>query len=322
MSNTQYLLALPRLRIQHANCISSPLTWGFPSMSAFVGWMQALIRKLPEHLDLEFDAVGIICHQHELQTDKDYVHRFNLTRNPVDKSGKTAAIVEEGRIHLEVTLLLSASGSSCLGSDEDRQKVADEVADLVAGMRIAGGSVLASSASPQLLMFSEDDEKQSVLFRRLRYQWLPGFALVLRDDLLQGHCEAMRSVKPKTTLLDAWLDLSRFNHECVEVDAEKEEPSFEWKVRQKPGWLVPLPVGYGALSQLYEPGQVAKTRDSETPFRFVETLYSMGQWVSPHRINSIDEIMWYVHNDEEQGLYRLNNDYADLAAKANEKGIE
>ena len=31
------LLVLPRLRIQNANAISSPLTHGFPSMTAFLG---------------------------------------------------------------------------------------------------------------------------------------------------------------------------------------------------------------------------------------------------------------------------------------------
>jgi len=32
-----HLLVLPRLRIQNANAISSPMTWGFPAMSAFIG---------------------------------------------------------------------------------------------------------------------------------------------------------------------------------------------------------------------------------------------------------------------------------------------
>ena len=38
-----------------------------------------------------------------------YVRNFNLTRNPVDKDGSTAAIVEEGRMHLQITLVLAVS---------------------------------------------------------------------------------------------------------------------------------------------------------------------------------------------------------------------
>ena len=38
------LLVLPHLRIQNANAISSPLTHGFPSMTAFLAGMGQLIN--------------------------------------------------------------------------------------------------------------------------------------------------------------------------------------------------------------------------------------------------------------------------------------
>ena len=40
-----HLLVLPRLRVQNANAISSPLPHGFPAMTAFLGLMWALERK-------------------------------------------------------------------------------------------------------------------------------------------------------------------------------------------------------------------------------------------------------------------------------------
>ena len=43
---TQAILVLPHLRIQNANAIGSPLTHGFPSITAFTGVMWALQRKL------------------------------------------------------------------------------------------------------------------------------------------------------------------------------------------------------------------------------------------------------------------------------------
>ena len=46
------LLVLPRLRIQNANAISSPLTWGFPAITAFTGLMTALKRRLVSHHEL------------------------------------------------------------------------------------------------------------------------------------------------------------------------------------------------------------------------------------------------------------------------------
>ena len=102
------------------------------------------------------------------------------------------------------------------------------------------------------------------------------------------------------------LDLAALHIE-PETDAQGHA---DWRYRRSPGWLVPLPVGYGALSEAYEPGQVANARDSETPFRFVESLYSLGQWLSPHRITTPDSLMWLYQTDEDHGLYLCTNEYA------------
>ncbi|MBS1209700.1 MAG: CRISPR-associated protein Csy2 family [Proteobacteria bacterium] len=73
---------------------------------------------------------------------------------------------------------------------------------------------------------------------------------------------------------------------------------------------MPIPVGYGALSGLYPPGAVANARDATTPFRFVESLYSIGEWLAPHRLQSPQQLLWYADTDVEAGHYRVRNDYA------------
>ena len=320
MSEVRHLLVLPRLRVQNANAISSPMTWGFPAMSAFIGLMHALERKLPEHLAMEFQQVGVVCHDHEAQITEDGFSRaFHLTRNPVDKSGSTAAIVEEGRIHLEVSLIFAVDGASCVASKEERPFVAQEIEDIVRGMRIAGGSVMPGLSGlqrrqkPFMVALDDDHEVQAEQFKKLCLRCLPGFALVGRDDLLQQRVREMREENRGATYLNAWLDLSRINHECRrEISADEngdDQEQVHWEIRQKPGWLVPMPVGFGALTRLHEPGEVARTRDVSTPFRFVESLYSIGQWVSPHRLECPEQLLWYVDNDLESGLYRLNNDF-------------
>ena len=62
--------------------------------------MWALQRKLAQAgVPLQLQGVGVVCHHHQEQVTQGYVRNFNLTRNPVDKDGSTAAIVEEGRMH-------------------------------------------------------------------------------------------------------------------------------------------------------------------------------------------------------------------------------
>ena len=79
-----HILVLPHLKVQNANAISSPLTHGFPSITAFLGLMWALERKTRAlGLEIEFNAVGVVCHDHDEQiNDEGFVHSFRLTRNP------------------------------------------------------------------------------------------------------------------------------------------------------------------------------------------------------------------------------------------------
>ena len=45
------------------------------------------------------------------------------------------------------------------------------------------------------------------------------------------------------------------------------------------------------------------------PFRFVESLYSIGEWIGPHRLQKPQDLLWYADSQPEQGLYRCRNDY-------------
>ena len=321
------LLVLPRLRIQSANAISSPLTWGFPSMTAFVGLMHALQRRLPADLRLKLHGVGVICHHFEAQATRDgYVHTFHLTRNPVDKDGSTAAIVEEGRIHLEVTLVFGATGGAATAADQgQRDHVAATAADVLAGMRVAGGSVLpppdksTRHGAPRLVPLGSDPADRVRQFRQLRRTWVPGFALVSRDDLLLQRAAELSATQPDASLLDAWLDSCRLKHRAEQsstMDAKTgaHTVTVEWSIARAKGWIVPIPVGYGALSAVLAPGTVQSARDDGVPFRFVESLYSLGQWISPHRLQSAQDLLWSGHTDAERGLYRCVNSFAGAPA--------
>jgi CRISPR-associated protein Csy2 len=63
------------------------------------------------------------------------------------------------------------------------------------------------------------------------------------------------------------------------------------------------------LGDLHDPGSVANARDATTPFRFVESLYSMGEWIGAHRLRSAQDLLWYSDSQPEEGLYRCRNDY-------------
>lgn len=74
--------------------------------------------------------------------------------------------------------------------------------------------------------------------------------------------------------------------------------------------MVPIPVGYGALGELHAPGSVANARDARTPFRFTESVYSVGQWIAPHHLHTAEQLLWYADHVPDTGLYRCRNDFA------------
>ncbi|MEG0923113.1 MAG: type I-F CRISPR-associated protein Csy2 [Comamonas sp.] len=335
----QAILVLPHLRVQNANAISSPLTHGFPSITAFTGLMWALQRKLKQaQIPLQLLSVGVVCHHHQEQVTQGYVRTFNLTRNPVDKDGSTAAIVEEGRMHLQVSLVFAvaeplvpgAASSLVQGAEDHMQEWAERVGDIAAQMRVAGGTLLPSrpmpgkTVRPWMALLPEDPKQRAENFRRWRRQWLPGFALVARDDLLAERLVYLRKTDASATLLDAWLHAARFNHEVLPPTDAK--PAVDGKVRwgdplrpKGSGWTVPIPVGYTALSPRHAPGVVGNARDASTPLRFVESVYSLGDWISPHRLSDVQQLLWRTEVDEAQGLYRCCNDYQPH--KANEPAL-
>ena len=312
------VLVLPRLRVQNANAISSPMTWGFPSITAFIGLMHALARRLPSDSGLEFRGVGVICHDYEAQvTEGGYTRAFHLTRNPVERDGSTAAIVEEGRIHLDITLVFLVNLAASRWAETERQQLARKVSNVVAEMRIAGGSVLPPLpgspryvARPELRLLPDAEGERSDDFRRMSRRWLPGFALVARDELLHTRLAQLNKTDASATVLDAWLDLSRLNHRAtravrVEDKTGATSEAIEWVTERPKGWTVPIPVGYAALSELHAAGTVGSARDMTTAFRFVESVYSIGQWVSPHRLKDVNDLLWYSQYDDDNGLYRM-----------------
>ena len=270
----------------------------------------------------------MICHHHQEQTTQGYVRSFNLTRNPVDKDGSTAAIVEEGRIHLDISLVFSVSEIRTAdtvpkllrGNETDTQKWANTAGDVLAQMRrrrqpVAFPSRTWPARASWLAVLADDPQERDRQFRQWRRQWLPGFALV--DVMI---CWLTGCVVPRARSADvpadAWLHASRFNHEPVPLqDGEpapadgKQRWADPWRGAGS-GWIVPIPVGYAALSPLHEAGSVLNARDAATPLRFVESVYSLGEWISPHRLAHLEQLLWRAETDEALGLYRCRNDYA------------
>ena len=48
----------------------------------------------------------------------------------------------------------------------------------------------------------------------------------------------------------------------------------------------------------------------------MESVYSLGEWVSPHRLPSVQALLWHAETDQEKGLYRCRSGYQPAGTDA------
>ena len=286
------ILLLPHLRIQNANALSSPYTFGFPAMTAWLGAAHALQRKLvTEGFNaLRFDRVGVVCHSMNLQTHKgrsDFVHSIIGTGNPLDKNGERPSFIEEARCHLDVSLVIETDG---IDKDDEDRLMPLLTQFLHCQMKMAGGDII-SFGQPEFLKIDQAAQQE---FRKFIRKVMPGYALIERCELI------IEGMQQGQDALNVLLDYLTVKHRS-DVDAEGK---VTWiRKRKTSGWLVPIATGFQGIGPISTPGETLNQRDPRTPHRFAEAVITLGEFVMPYRLNSLDELLWHYHYDEPNNLY-------------------
>ncbi|HEK2898765.1 type I-F CRISPR-associated protein Csy2 [Proteus terrae] len=292
----KHYLLLKKIDVQNANAIAG-LTYGFPAVTNFLGFAHALSRKLSPTLSVSLGGIAVVSHKNDVHVRRpsgkgSYV--FALTRNPLTSKGSTAPINGEGRMWMQISLLIEVDG--IVGGDRQaEQNLLSNIRRLAPAMRLAGGQIT-NIESIQLL--TSEKEQQHAL-RRL----MPGFVLVDRCDYLAAHFQHLQQQNASSTLMDAWCDFATLKYKAIPQEGEdltdngesKRKANWEYQPKPNSGYLVPISTGYCAISECYAPGQVANVRDTSIPVTFAESAYSVGEWLSVHRLVNIQQGIWRYH---------------------------
>lgn len=281
------VLILPHLKIHNANALSSPFTIGFPAMTAWLGFVHALERKLSQAglTDLMLHSAAVLSHRCDVQTHKgegDFVHSIIGTGNPLDKDGARSAFIEEARCHLDVSLIIEWSGND----DQIQQPdFTQQLQAVIAMMKVAGGDVLSVGMPSIKSVITESDTTQ--VLRKL----MPGYVLIERRDLM------IASMQQGDDALGALLGYLAVHHHCEQLG----DQSVVWRSQRKTnGWIVPIATGFQGISQV---GEAKNQRDPSVPHRFAESVVTLGEFVMAHKIKHLDDILWQYHPDLENDLY-------------------
>jgi len=296
------LLILNKIKVENANPIAG-MVYGFPAVTHFLGYIHALSRELKGELKLELGGCGIICHDFQVKSHKINgwgEHVFSLSKNPLNKDGSTPSFNEEGKVHMEISLVIECDFTAndfnfdTNDINLDIKKFEELICQMALKKRLAGGIITSISKVNFYQIPQVYDEKQK-FFKKIFRKMLPGSVLQDRNEFLKNHLTNNPSMNSFDALLDFYVLKSKAGNLKVENGIDKAE----WSLDSKPerGWIVPIHVGYKAISPLYEKGEVACAREKNVPFRFVEPIYGLGEWMGLHRINDPKKIFWNYHYD-------------------------
>ena len=293
------ILLIPNVKVHNANALSSPYTIGFPAMTAWLGFMHALERKLKdtEFSSVKFTGIIVSCLDISLHTYKgkgDYVHSLISTRNPlipkakkgVKNNAASPSFIEEARCELEVTLAIE-----CELGLIDYEKFTQFIDNKLHTMKIASGDI--NSFKP---CFHKQIDNNTP--RDLTKYLMPGYCLVSRQDLMK------QSMDEGKDAIDAMLDYLITTTD-VQID-ENQKIEKSKATKKEKGWIVPIAIGYQGISEL---GQIKNTRDETTPHRFAESVVTLGEFKMPYHFENIDEMVWRYQAYQGNDLYLCENNY-------------
>jgi CRISPR-associated protein Csy2 len=199
---SQYIL-INRVKVQNVNAVAG-YTWGFPSITHFMGFTHNLLRKLSKSNFKNFDlsGCGVIAHEQHVHTYGDWDDKFVQNKTPpyLHSHNKAASppVIEEGKMNMTVSLLIGFDGF--LGNQA--AIFIEWLKKQCLLQRMAGGTILDIDS---IQIFDIADKNK---FYLLKHKLLPGFALMDRSSDLAQHHEKNLKDNPNAELLDAWLDFA------------------------------------------------------------------------------------------------------------------
>lgn len=324
MNDTAFYILLDQIKIADANAISGPLSYGFPSINGFLGAVHALERRLKKaHFpEIRFDGVLISCQEYSPKIDNSgYEATFIPKRAPLDKNAKTAGIVEEGYVNLTVSLIIKAFGNPIefLNFESNKKTLQNQFKQFSLLHRFAGGTV----ESIQGVTFYRTDE-ENILKKRLLpgyvlidatedaaniyYEMIEGYRTEIEEEIDESTGEITNRAlnplgsNPTANTLDILLNTAII-HQIAPDEKDGTWQSYSFKSNR--GWLVPIPIGYQAISPQYQPRALSNARNLSYPSQFVEAIYALGKWVFPHRLEGDIEQYFWRYTETVENLYLI-----------------
>lgn len=303
-------ILIKNIKVQKANALSSPYTIGFPAITSWLGAVHALQRHIKNNFvdlsDLEFKAVGIVCHNFSLNIFKEsYDNHIILSKNPsaTRKDHKflntNKSFIPEATCNLDCSLLIE---HNIQNQNNKWRKLYESVNRVLnTKLKIAGGDILSFKSMGEDGVFLIDEHNEMEL-RKLTRKLMPGYFIKERRDLI------IDSMKEGHFALSALLDHLKVTSV---FQTDKDGKVYLEKSRKGPGWIVPIATGFQGITDIKT---VKGQRDFNVPHRFAEVVVTLGEFMMPYRVQNLDEMLWHYCVKQDSNLYicqQKNNNFKE-----------
>lgn len=309
----QYLLVLDHIDAKDVNTVSGSLIYGTPALTAIAGFVHNLNRKvhsLPESAlgvgvnlkEIQLEGVMVIAHKCEPKIYREHSgqdYTFLLKKAPLTRSGANPPIIEEGRLDYLSSLVIRFKTPELLNV-EQQEALGRAIKNLIPVLRLAGGTIASIRGA---WIFNNNDSVGREILQKVGF----GYVLLSQEKLLEklvtegNESEEAHQSETQKDGLDYLLDTTK-----IYYHPPKDENS-RWTIKtiqQGRGWLVPLMVGYQAISEVIEPGGLKDIRNPEYESQFVEPIYSLGKWMLTYRLlnnkdQNLSNLFWNTSTSDE-----------------------
>lgn len=306
-----YLL-FKELDIERANALSGHFAYGTPSISGIKGAFHAISRKLMTQpltasMKLSLRGVMVISHSYQLHASRAESFReyhFYQQKPTVSTyaeykkmdAGTPPSITQKATISLKMSFVVEVVCDRAPNNKSQGILVAS-AARLIQQHRIAGGNTKPSDSGGQV-QFIKLDELNSLVYKIPR-----GSILVSAQEEFSTLIKNNPSMSPTEVLINVCS--------IHQTPSLSDSGQINWLTERfagEYGWVVPMMVGYHGISPKFEAGTLENSRSNEVPSQYVESIYSLGKWVSPSRLildDNLDTSFWRYDYQPEKSLYLI-----------------
>lgn len=204
---SQYLL-IERIQVQNANAVAG-FTWGFPSITSFLGFSHNLnikLNKATQFNGLMLNGCIVVAHNtttHVFEVENGLLFSQQRGTNYLDTTKPADApsippVIEEAKMNMKVSLLIPIDGY--IGGAYEQNQLIEFIKKCCLTQRLAGGTILNINA----IELVDLSQKENLKF--IKNKLLPGFVLQDRSAYLKEHLLKLKESNSNVELLDAWFD--------------------------------------------------------------------------------------------------------------------